>query len=290
MPSHDSYEDSLHLRVFRNRPEPGNRRTHVHPTHELNFLCHGLQGLEVENRTYTMFPGDLLVLPAGLEHSILSDESLPYQRIRLHLPVRFPEMLGTDNHILEEIDHVLFSGRESILRFPDSDAVYVQNLMEHMVEEEENAGPGWELGLQADTILLLLKAVRSLDCAVDPLVPSLMRRRHDMDLVIHFMEEHYAEPITLSGMAKIFDVHPSVLSRNFKRVTGTTPMLYLNRIRIAHSKQLMESNQDLLLENVCGQVGYKSLIYFSRIFKKLNGITPSQYKKSIHTTDTAEKE
>lgn len=281
MPVHDSYEDSLHLRVFRNRPEPGNRRIHVHPTHELNFLCHGLQGLEVENRNYTMFPGDLLVLPAGMEHCILSDESLPYQRIRLHLPVRFPDLLGFGKKELEEVDRVLFSGRETILRFSSSDAVYVQNLMEHMVEEEENEGPGWELGLQADTILLLLTAMRSLDCAVQPLEPSLIRRRHDMNLVIHFMEEHYAEPITLSGMANIFDVHPSVLSRNFKRVTGTAPMLYLNRIRIAHSKQIMESEPDLLLEEVCQQVGYRSLIYFSRIFKKLNGITPSQYKKSI---------
>jgi len=87
--NYDSQEDALHMRVFRNRPEPGHKRVHVHPTHELNFLCHGYQGLEVENRYYTMCPGDLLVLPAGMEHSIRSDESLPYQRIRLHIPVNF---------------------------------------------------------------------------------------------------------------------------------------------------------------------------------------------------------
>jgi len=286
MPSQDRSEDSLHLRVFRNRPEPGNRRIHVHPTHELNFLCHGLQGLEVENRNYTMFPGDLLVLPAGLEHCILSDESLPYQRIRLHLPVHFSEFLGTDKDALKMLDDTLFSGKETILRFQDSDAVYVQALMEHMVEEEENGEPGWEMGLQANTVLLLLTAVRSLDCAVAPLVPSLMRRRHDMDLVIHFMEEHYDEPITLSGMAQIFDMHPSVLSRNFKRVTGAAPMLYLNRIRVAHAKHMMETDPDLLLEDICLKVGYRSLIYFSRVFKKLNGITPSQYRKSIRKSET----
>jgi len=71
--NYDSQEDALHMRVFRNRPEPGHKRVHVHPTHELNFLCHGYQGLEVENRNYTMCPGDLLVLPAGMEHSIRSE-------------------------------------------------------------------------------------------------------------------------------------------------------------------------------------------------------------------------
>jgi len=278
--NYDSQEDALHMRVFRNRPEPGHKRVHVHPTHELNFLCHGYQGLEVENRNYTMCPGDLLVLPAGMEHSIRSDESLPYQRIRLHIPVNFIRTLAREDRSVACLLNRLFSGKEWVIRFSAIEAAQMQNLMEHMVGEEEHKKPGWEYAMQARAGIVALMAARSLDQAIAPMDPNLMRHRHDMNLVIHFMEEHYSEPITLTGMAQIFDVHPSVLSRNFKRVTGVAPMLYLNRIRIAQAKLRMESTQEKL-EDIAQAVGYNSLIYFSRVFKQLNGMAPSAYRKSV---------
>ena len=277
---YETQEDALHLRVFRNRPEPGPQKNHVHVTHELNFLCHGYQGLTVENRNYTMCPGDLLVLPAGLEHSIHSDESLPYQRIRLHMPSHFAAILAGDDPAMKRIDQKLFSGREWVIRFPAVTSARVQELMERMVEEEESRLEGWEAGLRACAELVALSTVRHLDCALSPEDIAAPRHRHDMNLIIHFLEEHYSEPITLTGMAEIFNINASVLSRNFKRVTGVAPMLFLNRIRVAQAKKRMEEGE-YKLENVAREVGYNSLIYFSRVFKQLNGISPSQYRRML---------
>jgi len=275
----ESVEDELHLRVFRNRPEPANHRIHVHQTHEINFLCHGYQGLEVENRTYTMCPGDLLVLPAGSPHNIREDESLPYRRIRLSLPVHFFDQLFRESIGQEGISQALFGDKEWVIRFPDITASSIENILEHMVDEDEQRAPGWEIGIRSCAALLMLVISRNLDNAIQPVDPAVLRRRHDMNVVIHFMEEHYSDPVSLTGMAQIFDVHPSVLSRNFKRATGVSPMVYLNRIRIAQAKKLMETS-DQKLEEIAKKVGYSSLIYFSRVFKQLNGASPSQYRKS----------
>ncbi|MDF2927479.1 MAG: response regulator [Paenibacillaceae bacterium] len=94
-----------------------------------------------------------------------------------------------------------------------------------------------------------------------------------------YLREHYASPITLQDLSKRFGLVPNYLSALFKKLRGVTPGEYLTQWRVEQAKKLMDSAPQLLLKDVAEQVGYTDPLYFSRVFKKMEGVSPSEYLK-----------
>ena len=68
--------------------------------------------------------------------------------------------------------------------------------------------------------------------------------------------------------------------RNFKEYTGTTPTQYLLSLRISNAQSLLESTSCNVTE-IAEIVGYNNPLYFSRLFKKQNGVSPSLFRKQV---------
>ena len=95
-----------------------------------------------------------------------------------------------------------------------------------------------------------------------------------------FMKDHYTEQITLNDIAAYTSYNPSYLSTIFKRHEGVPPLDYLTSIRIRQARLLLACN-DFSIGDVALMVGFQSISYFNRTFKKLVGQTPGEYKASI---------
>ncbi|MDR2355764.1 MAG: AraC family transcriptional regulator [Clostridiales Family XIII bacterium] len=95
---------------------------------------------------------------------------------------------------------------------------------------------------------------------------------------ISFMKSHYRHEISLEEMARAAYISPSYLSKVFKQETGYTINNYLSKIRIDESKKLM-ADKSLSLLTICGMVGFEDQSYFSKVFKKQEGVSPAQYRK-----------
>ncbi|MEG2512364.1 MAG: response regulator [Acetivibrio sp.] len=96
--------------------------------------------------------------------------------------------------------------------------------------------------------------------------------------VIQYLNEHYAEQVSLNVLADNFYVHPTYLSRLFKEKTGVNFIDYLTQIRINKAKELLLI-PEFKIYDVCFMVGYESPRYFSKIFKQHALITPKEYKE-----------
>jgi two-component system response regulator YesN len=94
-----------------------------------------------------------------------------------------------------------------------------------------------------------------------------------------YLQEHYALPITLQDLSKRFGLVPNYLSSLFKKLRGHTPGEYLTQWRVIQAKKMMDSSPNLLLKDISELVGYSDPLYFSRVFKKTTGISPSDYMK-----------
>ena len=94
---------------------------------------------------------------------------------------------------------------------------------------------------------------------------------------VNYIKINYKTEVNLEDISKSLFVHPNYLSYKFKNDTGYTITEYLNTIRIKESKVLLKSTNDSI-SNIAYLVGYNDSKYFSRIFKKFNNITPSQYR------------
>ncbi|NRD77791.1 response regulator [Bacillus sp. BRMEA1] len=95
-----------------------------------------------------------------------------------------------------------------------------------------------------------------------------------------FIETHFADSLTLEQVAEYVELSPFYFSKLFKDRFGMTFIDYLTEIRIKKAKDEMV-DQGKSLKEICFSVGYKDPNYFSRVFKKHTGLSPTEFRKAI---------
>lgn len=95
---------------------------------------------------------------------------------------------------------------------------------------------------------------------------------------VEYIEKHYNEEITLNEMADLVNLSPQHFSKIFKEATNLNYVECVTNIRMSKAKEFM-NNTDKTIKEICYLVGYQDPNYFSRIFKKYVGVTPSEYLK-----------
>ncbi len=88
----------------------------------------------------------------------------------------------------------------------------------------------------------------------------------------------YTEEISLINLSKNFNIDSSYLSKVFKQVSGDNLMLYISKKRVSKAKEYLR-NSSLNITEISSLVGYSDYGYFSRVFKKIIGISPSSYRE-----------
>lgn len=101
---------------------------------------------------------------------------------------------------------------------------------------------------------------------------------NEMELAIHYFNENYNKEISIEEYANSRGMSISWFIRSFKSFTSSPPMQYITALRIANAKMLLE-NTDYSIKEIACIVGYDNPLYFSRIFSKHTGMSPSLYRQ-----------
>lgn len=92
-----------------------------------------------------------------------------------------------------------------------------------------------------------------------------------------YIDSHYNEELSLEDVSREVNLSPQYFSRFFKNETGCNFIEYLTQVRISKAIELLKDN-DLSVKEICYTIGYNDPNYFSRIFKKITGYSPSDHK------------
>lgn len=95
---------------------------------------------------------------------------------------------------------------------------------------------------------------------------------------IHYVQHHFAEPLSVPEVAALVYLSPSYFSRLFKQETGVTFVEYLTAVRLNHAKQLLRMTQ-LPIEAVARSTGFGNQSYFTALFRREEGWTPREYRR-----------
>ena len=105
--------------------------------------------------------------------------------------------------------------------------------------------------------------------------------QEEMENARRYFNEHYNENINIKEFAISRSMSVSWFLRNFKQVAGMSPMHYILITRINNAVSLLETT-DYNVNEISTIVGYENPMYFSRLFKKQKGVSPTEYRKLLH--------
>jgi two-component system response regulator YesN len=106
----------------------------------------------------------------------------------------------------------------------------------------------------------------------------ISKKKDVISEIKEYVADHYDTNITLADLSARFFINPYYLSQLFKEKTGDTYLSYVTGIRMNQARELLQDT-DLKVYEVCQKVGYSDTNHFSKLFEKLNGCTPSEFRK-----------
>ena len=235
--------------VGRVAPDPHWRtKAHHHPHHEISFVLDGRMMVEAGGRRMDAVAGDVLWYPAGLAHEEWSDSQRPV-----------------------ETHFVAFAGgcalRDDWFKLHDARG-RMRQMVRWMYED------GQETGSMARSerafLLQAILAEMERGSGLDSHPAVLLTRRH--------VRDHIAEPISLDGLAKAAGLSKFHFLRLYKAETGRSPMRDVRLIRANYARELILGT-DLPLKEIAPKAGLGDEYALSRIFRKLFGGAPGQYRR-----------
>ena len=103
-------------------------------------------------------------------------------------------------------------------------------------------------------------------------------KKRNLQNIKEYIDTHYADKITLEQLSSKYYINKYYLTRSFKDQFGLPVNSYLIQVRVTHAKQLLRFTE-LSIEKIGQECGMNDANYFSRIFKKIEGIAPGEYRK-----------
>jgi AraC-like DNA-binding protein len=109
--------------------------------------------------------------------------------------------------------------------------------------------------------------------------PAAAQRAAIRQVLAH-MHRHLSRSLTLAELGQVACLHPVYLGTLFKRQTGLSPMEYLTQRRIEAAQELLRNQPEQSVASIAAEVGFGSLPHFHRVFRRLTGATPHQFRQT----------
>lgn len=126
----------------------------------------------------------------------------------------------------------------------------------------------------------LIRCVQTLQTIIESHSAPTRRQKSVQEMRI-FIREHCSEPLSLQDLSERFSLSPDYISRIFKKETGSTVTEFIAVSRIEYAKELIRSYPTKPLHAIASMTGFSDVKYFSRVFKRVTGKTPTTYRQSL---------
>lgn len=256
---------------------------HFHPELELTYISKGTGTRYIGDNIERFSEGDLVLVGPNLPHLWKNDkvyyEGNPEVQARA-IVIQFTEnFLGNTIWELLEMRKIkrMLKSSEQGLKIQNTRQKEIVDLMHKMIDQS---------GAEEIISLLTILNIISEDRSIKPLSGktysgiSTHSKLERINAVFAFISKNFSENITLEETAEVANMSPTAFCRYFKTHTNKTFSSFLLETRIHHCCKLI-MNEDTNISEIAFESGFNSLSYFTKQFKKLIGMTPSEYKKKF---------
>lgn len=245
---------------------------HSHSYVEILY-CRSAPGVEylVGSDRYKLQRGDIILVAPGISHRPIMPEQLKEPYVRDVLWINADFLASLEQYFPRTSTG---TNRTALIRTAGTGWEFLGDLFQAGVWEAEQRKTGWEAIVLGNT----LKILAYLDRAYEDRSTDILKAEQPEvpDLVTAYIEEHYAEHMTVRDIAHKFYLSDSSISHQFKQKMGVSIYHYVTQRRLISAKNLIA--EGIPLEQIATRVGFSDYSAFYRAFKQEYGISPRQFK------------
>lgn len=250
--------------------KPVEKTAHYHDCHQIILILSGEMKIVVNDRPMTAGSGDIVIFSRYENHTV-EVTSRDYERYVLQLT---PMNSGIGSRVYgllssrpENFKNVIHVGKQ-VQEF--------KNLFGRIMDEHSAQEKLTEHMLQLLVNELLIKIYRK--------VPDTSNFEEQHTVMVYEIQQrfeaYFQEQYTMEELAKAYSISISSLSHQFKKATGSSVMGYLLACRMASAKSLLIGSE-MSIGQIVEKCGFSDSSNFSRTFKKLNGISPTEFREAF---------
>ena len=251
---------------------------HIHYKFEIYYEIEGGRRYFIEDSAYVVNAGSVVLIGENQIHKTASLGDTPSSRIVLNFSREYLERVA---QAFPNVDFFAFLSEERnhlLTGLTVKQQNQISGLLQQLLamEDETSAAADALRRLLLGTLLLELKE----HCRRQQEQTAENGRvsNHTVDQIQAYIAEHYAEKLTLTGIANQFYISPYYLSRMFKKSINLSLIEYINGVRIKAAQNLIERSSGSIAE-IAAKTGFMTTAHFRRVFKDATGLSPQQYRQ-----------
>lgn len=276
-----------------------------------HIIVEGRCLLEAEDDVLTeLAPGDLVVLPHGDRHALMSDRRAPRTPFKQVLEANGVDGTWRPGMRTEQLHQIRFGGRGAVTRVitgvfsfrdrrrnPLLEALptvihvrgqlgrgpaWLEGSLSLLIEELTSGRPGFQTIAERVADIVFVQAVRDYIASTPTNGSGWLRGLKDPPIA-HALSLVHARPgeaWTVASLAKAVALSRTVFANRFRTLVGSTVMEYVAARRMHVAAGMLTSSSDALAE-IANEVGYESEISFSKAFRRWGGMPPGQYRRRM---------
>lgn len=227
------------------------------------WISEGEGWLKIEDQEYYPVPGQLFLMPEGVtqSYSVISDQ--PFLKYWCH----FSAKVGGIN---------LFQ----IMKFPHFCTIerpeLVNEIFNHILLYSKSGEVYAHMMAKSKLMELISHYLMNLD--LEQITYLNIPVMEKMSAILAYIDAHIEENITVQDLARIAYMHPNYFIRFFKQQVGIPPIHYITGKKVDKAKELLSCTPNTITM-IAEYLGFRDLYYFSRLFKKHTGLTPTEFRK-----------
>lgn len=296
MPKTQRFDARQHMKtstfeVFRYKDDyPKEVALHHHDFFEVYFFLSGSVQYNIENRSYLLTPGDvLLISPMELHQPMFGPEHKVYERIVLWVDKQFLEGFSLPGQEFTHCFDTTRPGHTNLLRPEGVARQFLEFLLTQLLAEQDSTDQFQEIAALTylGQILIALNRLAVQSSREE----SVSASNSAVYNVLSYINEHYREDLSLDHLANQFFISKYHLSREFQRLVGTSVHRYIVQKRLVMAKQMLSEGRPS--SEVYQHCGFGDYSNFYRAFKAEYQISPKDYvlrlKESAYRDDPLPK-
>lgn len=254
---------------------------HMHDELEFLYIEAGKFSCTANDTTYIASQGDIVFVNSRVPHTTYAYTSNTFVSM-----LQFsPDSLSNDSviNISKYLSRFININKEHAVLFisSDPDTEELKTYLTTIFYEYRNKKPAYELYIKAQLCNIIAFLSRN-DILTDSSIFFNEKTISKVMPALNYIDAHYSEQIQLDDLSRLLNLNQSYFCRLFKQATNSTFIEYLNFVRVCKAERMLSATTDSI-GDISLNLGFASVSYFNKIFRRFKGCTPTEYRKSKYS-------